>query len=83
MRVDIPVGLQLLFGKSVCAVDEEDCTDGFVTEVFDDSQVDAGIALLHRCPQNCILNPVEGLLEVCGDIVEVLLVLQMFLTKYS
>ena len=28
-------------------------------------------------------NPVEGLLEVYGDMVEVLLVLEMFLTKDS
>ena len=34
MRVDIPVGLQLLFPMAAV---EEDCTSGLVIEVFDDS----------------------------------------------
>ena len=38
MRVDIPVGLQLLFGTSLSyAAVEEDGTSGLVIEVFDDS----------------------------------------------
>ena len=50
-------------------------------EVFDDSdKVGADVSLLHVCPQNCMLNPVEGLLEVYEDMVEVLLVLDIFLT---
>ena len=54
VRVDIPVGLQLLFGTS----------------------------LLCWCwrPQICIPNPVEDLLKVYEDMVEVLLVLEIFLT---
>ena len=83
MRVDIPVGLQLLFGISLSAI-EEDCTGGLVTEVFDDSDVvGADIALLHGCPQSCMSNPVEGFLEVYEDMVAVLLALDMFLTKDS
>ena len=57
---------------------EEDCTSGLVIEVFDDSNkvgADAG------CPQICMLNPVEGLLEVYEDMVEALLVLKIFLTE--
>ena len=32
-------------------------------------------------PQSCMPNPVEGLLEVYEDMVEVLLVLEIFLTE--
>ena len=80
MRVDIPVGLQLLFGTSLLAAVEEDGTSGLVTEVFDDlDMVCADVVLLHGCPQSCMLNPVEGLLEVYEDMVVVLLVLEIFL----
>ena len=55
--------------------------DGLVKEVFDDSEkVDADVVLLHGCLQNCMPNPVEGLLEVYEDMVEGLLVLEIFLT---
>ena len=82
MRVDIPVGLQLLFGTSLLAAVEEDGTSGLVTEVFDDlDMVCADVVLLHGCPQSCMPNPVEGLLEVYEDMVEVLLVLEIFLTE--
>ena len=37
MRVDIPVGLQLLFRPISYAAVEDDCTSGLVKEVFDDS----------------------------------------------
>ena len=58
VRVDILVGLQLLF--SYAAV-EEDCTSGLVIEVFDDSEkVGADVALLHGCQQSCMPNPVES-----------------------
>ena len=77
MRVDIPVGLQLLFNAAV----EEDGTSGLDTEVFDDlDKVCADVVLLHGCPQSCMPDPVECLLEVYEDMVEVLLVLEMFLT---
>ena len=59
---------------------EEDCTSGLVMEVFDDSnKVGADVVLLH-CPQSCMPNPVEGLLEVYEDMIEVLLVLEIFLS---
>ena len=61
---------------------EEDSTSGLVIEVFDDlDKVGADVVLCHGCPQSCMPNPVEGLLEVYEDMVEVLLVLEIFLTK--
>ena len=63
---------------------EEDGTSGLVIEGFDDSdKVGADFLLLHGCPQNCMPNPVEGLLEVYEDIVEVLLVVEISLTADS
>ena len=63
---------------------KEYCTSGLYTEVFDDSdKVGTGIVLLHGCPQSCVTNPVKGLLEVYEDIVEVLLVLEIFLKEDS
>ena len=60
---------------------EEDGTSGFVKEIFDDlEKVCDEVVLLHGCPQSCMPNPVEGLLEVYEDMVEVLLVLEIFLT---
>ena len=73
MRVDIPV--------SYAAV-EEDGTSRLVTEVFDDSdKVCADVVLLHGIPQSCMPNPVKGFLEVYEDMVEVLRVLEIFLTE--
>ena len=61
---------------------EEDYTSGLVMEVFDDSdKVGADVVLLHGCPQSCMPNPVECLLGVYEDMVEVLLVLEIFLTE--
>ena len=55
---------------------KEDCTSGLVIEVYDDSdKVGADVVLIHGCPQSCMPNPIEGLLEVYEDMVEVLLVL--------
>ena len=52
---------------------EEDCTSGLVLEVCDDSdKIGADVVLLHGCPQSCMPNPVEGVLEVYEDMVEVL-----------
>ena len=49
--------------------------------MFDDlDRVGTDVVLLHGCPQSCMPNPVEGLLEVYENIVEVLLVLEVFLT---
>ena len=57
----------------VNAAVEEVCTSGLVLEVFDDSdKAGADVVLLHGCPQRCMPNPVEGLLEVYEDMVEVL-----------
>ena len=36
--------------------------------------------LFHGCPKSCMPNPVEGLLEVYEDMVEVLLMLEIFFT---
>ena len=44
-------------------------------------KVCADVVLLYGCPQSCMPNPVEGLLEVYEDMVEVLLVLEIFLTE--
>ena len=50
MRVDIPVGLKLLFGTSLPAAIEEDCTGGLVIEVFDGSdKVGADVVFFHFC----------------------------------
>ena len=62
-----------------CAAVEEDGTSGLVKEVFDASvKVGANVVILRGCPQSCMPNPVEGLLEVYEDMVEVLLVLEIF-----
>ena len=53
-------------------------------EVFDDSvKVGSDVVLLHGCPQSCMPNPVESLNDVYEDVVEVLLVLEIFLTEDS
>ena len=63
---------------------EEDGNSGLVLEVFGDlDKVCADVVLLHGCPQSCMPNPVEGLLEVYEDMVEILPVLEIFLTENS
>ena len=82
MRVDIPVGLQLSFEPVSYAAVEEDCTGGLVIEVSDGlDTVGADVVLLNGSPQSCLTNRVKGLLEVYEDMVEVLLVLEIFLTE--
>ena len=55
-----------------------------IIEVFDDlNKVGADVVLLHGCPQSCMQNPVEGLLEVYENMVEILLKLEIFLTEDS
>ena len=49
-------------------------------EVFDDLDKVCADVLLHGCPLSCMPNPVEGLLEVYEDMLEVLLILEIFLT---
>ena len=61
---------------------EVDRTSGLAIEVFDDlDKVCADVVLLHGCPQCCMPNLVEGLLEVYEVTIEVLLVLELFLTE--
>ena len=63
---------------------EKDGTIGLVIEVFDDlDKVCAYVVLRRCCPQSCMPNPVEGLLEVYEDLIEVLLVLEIFFTEDS
>ena len=71
MRVDIHVGLQLLFEPVSYAAVEEDGTSSLVIEVFDDSDKGVvAVVLLHGCPQSCIPNPVLGLLKVYEAIID-------------
>ena len=46
-------------------------------------KVGAYVVLLHGCPESCMPNLVEGLLEVYEDMAEVLLVLEIILTENS
>ena len=84
MRVVIPVDSNCCSEPVSFAVVEEDCTSAHVIKVFDDSEkVGADVVLLHGCPQSCMPNPVEGLLEFYEDMIEVLPVLEIFLTDDS
>ena len=50
--------------------------------MFDDLvMVDANVVVLHGCPKSCMPNPVEGFLEAYKDVVEIVLVLEIFLTE--
>ena len=81
MRVDIPSDSNCCSEPVFYAAVEEDGISGLVIEVSDDlDKVCADVVLLQVCPQSCMPNPVEGLLEVYEDMVEVLLVLEIFLT---
>ena len=64
---------------------EEDGIGGLVIEFFgvffDDLDKVCADVLLHGCPQSCMPNPVKGLLEVYEDVIEVLLVLEIFLKQ--
>ena len=63
---------------------EEDSTGNLIIEAFDDlDKVGGDVVLLHGCPQSYMQSPVEGLLEVYEDMVEVLLVLERFVTEDS
>ena len=76
MRLGIPAGLYCYSEPDSYAVVEENCTGGLVTD-----KVGADVVLLNGYPQSCMQNPVEGLLEVYEDMVKVLLVLKILLTK--
>ena len=57
---------------------------GCFIEVFDDpDRVGVVVVLLLGYPQSCTPNPVKGLLQVYEDMVDVLLMLGMFLTRDS
>ena len=60
---------------------EEHGTNGLVIAVFDDSNKIGTDVALHGCLQSCMSNPIEGLLEVYENMIEVLLVLVTFLTE--
>ena len=84
MRVDILSDSNCCFEPVFYAAVEEDCISGLVIEVFDGSdKVGADLILHQGCPQSCTPNLVEGLFEVYKDIVEVLLVLEIFLIEDS
>ena len=73
MRVDILSDSNCCLEPVSYAAVEEGGISGFVIEIFDDlDKVCADVVLLHGCPQSCMRNPVEGLLEVYEDMVEVL-----------
>ena len=82
MRVDIPVAHNCCSEPVSHAAVEEDGTSGLVIEVLM-TWIRLVLMFLHGCPQSCMPNPVEGLLEVYEDMVEVLLVLKIFLTEDS
>ena len=72
----------VVFESVSYAAVEDGGISGLVKEVFDDSgKIGADVVLLHGCPQSCMPNPVEGLLEVYEDMVEILLVLEIFFTE--
>ena len=62
---------------------EDDCTSGLVIDVDGSDKVGTDVVLLHGCTQSCMPNPAKGLLEVYEDMVEVLLVLEIFLIEDS
>ena len=75
MRADISVGLPTVVQNQSPMLLLKRRALVAVIEVFDYwDKVDADVVLLHGCPHSCIPNPVEGLLEVYADMVEVLLV---------
>ena len=60
-----------------------DCAGRLVVEAFYGSdQVVNDVIQPRGCPQSCMPNSVERLLEVHEDMVKALLVLQVFLTEY-
>ena len=84
MGVDIPVRLNCCSEPVSYAAVDEDGTSGLVIEVSGNlDKVCADVVLLHGCQQSCMPNPVEGLLEDYEDMVDVLLVLEIFLTEDS
>ena len=64
-------------GPVSSAAIEQDCTLGLVI------QIDVGVDIVfpHGCPYGFVPYPVKGLLEVYEDMVESLLMLQVFLVE--
>ena len=61
-----------------------DCAGHLVVEAFCGSdQVVIDVIQSHGCPQSCLPNSVERLLEVHDDMVKALLVLHVLLTEYA
>ena len=61
-----------------------DCTGRLIVEAFYGSdQVVIDVIQPHACPQSCMPNTVERLLEIHEDMVKALLVFKAFLTEYS
>ena len=83
MRADIPFRLKCLLDPASYAAIEEDYTGGVLIDVFDDSDKAGTDVVLHGRPQGCMPIPVESLLEAYEDMVDVLLVLEIFLTEDS
>ena len=84
MKVYIAIGLNCCLEPVSYAAFEEDFTGNLIIEVLDDSEnVGADVVLLYGCPQSCMPNPVVGSLEVYENLIEVLLVLEMFLSEES
>ena len=60
-----------------------DCAGSLGVEAFYGSdQVAIHVILPHGCPQSCMPNSVERLLEAHEDMVKALLVLQVFLSVF-
>ena len=61
-----------------------DCAGHLVVEaLYGSDQVVIDVIQPHGCPQSCMTDSVERLLEVHKDMVKALMVLQVFLTKYA
>ena len=66
-----------------CAAIEANCTGGLVIQIPNRiDKVCIDIVQSHSCPKCCVPHPVECLFEVNEDMIEVLLVLEVPLTKY-
>ena len=78
MRVDILLDSNCCSEPVSYAAVEENGPSGLFIEVFNNlDKVCVDVVLLHGCPQSCMPNPVEGLLEVHEDMVWVLLVVKI------
>ena len=78
----MPVVLQLLFGNQspMLLLKRTALVALSYRFLMTRIKIGADVVLIHGCPQSCMPNPVEGRLEVYEDMVEALLVLEIFLT---